>query len=363
MLSRHPSGTQIAHTDTSSANANITAATQSIHTDASSANTQITAATQITPTDTSNANTNITAATQITHTDTSSANTNITAATQITPTDTSSANAKITAATQITHTDRSSANANITAATQITHTDTSSANANITAATQITHTDRSLCKRQYNCGDTDHSHRQIHCKRQYNCCDTDHTHRQVLCKRQYNCGDKDSTWHAFGTPSRRTRHCGEPYGPHANGCERLRTVADGCERKRKTWRTQPHPQTPKWNGNPRYAFGKKSNKLCVSQLPPQPTLLSHCLLRLIHTIANSTLGDKPWLFRFATIQNNFQFVMPESLQNMFYWPQTRLNRWQHQAALGWPSAPSAFELPRQCPDFRKAKVWPFSSKP
>ena len=44
----------------------------------------------------------------------------------------------------------------------------------------------------------------------------------------------------------------------ANTCERLRTVADGCERKRKTWRTQPHPQTPKWNGNPRYAFGKKN---------------------------------------------------------------------------------------------------------
>ena len=36
------------------------------------------------------------------------------------------------------------------------------------------------------------------------------------------------------------------------------TVADGCERKRKTWRTQPHPQTPKGNGNPRYAFGKNS---------------------------------------------------------------------------------------------------------
>ena len=52
----------------------------------------------------------IIAATQIYHTDTSSANTNITAATQICHTDTSSANAHITAAAQICHTDTSSAN-------------------------------------------------------------------------------------------------------------------------------------------------------------------------------------------------------------------------------------------------------------
>ena len=58
-------------------------------------------------------------------TDTSSANAKITAAPQITHTDTSSANAKITAVTQITHTDTSSANANPTAAKQISHTDTS----------------------------------------------------------------------------------------------------------------------------------------------------------------------------------------------------------------------------------------------
>ena len=29
----------------------------------------------------------------------------------------------------------------------------------------------------------------------------------------------------FRDPSRRTRHRGEPYGPHADGCERLPTVA------------------------------------------------------------------------------------------------------------------------------------------
>ena len=36
---------------------------------------------------------------------------------------------------------------------------------------------------------------------------------------------------------------------------RLRTVADGCGRKRNVERTHPHP--PEWNGNPCYAFGKK----------------------------------------------------------------------------------------------------------
>ena len=30
----------------------------------------------------------------------------------------------------------------------------------------------------------------------------------------------------FPDHSRRTRHCGEPYGLHANGCERLPTVAN-----------------------------------------------------------------------------------------------------------------------------------------
>ena len=158
---------------------------------------------QIPHTDTTSANANITAATQISHTDTSSANTNITAATQITHIDTTSANTNITAATQISHTDTSSANTNITAATQITHIDTTSANANITAAPLLNLT-------------------------------------------------------RFRDRSRPTRHCGEPYGVTADGCGRLPTVANGCSRKRKTWRTQPHPQTPKWNGNPRYAFGKSS---------------------------------------------------------------------------------------------------------
>ena len=90
-----------------------------------------------------------------------------------------------------------------------------------------------------------------------NCGATDHSHRHLLCKQQYNCGattqldtlsgplqTRSPLWRAL----RRSR-------------KRLRTLADGCERKRKTWRTQPHPQTPKWNGNPRYAFGKKMSPI------------------------------------------------------------------------------------------------------
>ena len=136
---------------------------------------------------------------QITHTDTSSANTNITAAPQITRADTSSTDTTITAAPQITLTDTSSADTNITAETQITLSDTSSAETNITAATtsQLDTLSKPILK---------HS----------------------------------PLWRAL----RRHRR-------------RLPTVADGCGRKRQTWRTQPHPQTPKWNGNPRYAFGKK----------------------------------------------------------------------------------------------------------
>ena len=124
------------------------------------------------------------------HTDTSSADTNITAATQIDHADTSSADTNITAATQITHTDTSSANANITAATQINHTDTSSANANITATTTG----------------------QLH------------TLSGPLLMHS-------PLWRAL----RRS---------HANGCGRLRTVADGFAHRHNFPRTQPLTPTP-----------------------------------------------------------------------------------------------------------------------
>ena len=88
----------------------------------------------------------------------------------------------------------------------------------------------------------------------------------------------------FLHPSWRTRHCGEPSAADtqtvADGCGRLRTVADGCGRKRNFWRTQPHPQTPKWNGNPRYAFGNKN--MCLWQLCLFTSFYDSLLLQLRH---------------------------------------------------------------------------------
>ena len=54
-----------------------------------------------------------------------------------------------------------------------------------------------------------------------------------------------------------------PYGPHANGCGRLRTVADGCEQLRNVERT--HLQLPEWNGNPCYAFRKKHQTIHIQK--------------------------------------------------------------------------------------------------
>ena len=189
---RHAASTQIADTDTSAANAMISAALQINHCHrqfSSSANTMITAAPHITHRDTPPANAMITVAPRITHTDTSSANAMITAAMQITVTDTPSANACITAAPRITHADTSSANtmiaAVVTAAPHMTHRDTSCANANITAAPQITHTNTSSAN-------------------------------AIITK---------STWDTFGTTPNAFAH-------KEGFAAVTQTVADGCERLR-----------------------------------------------------------------------------------------------------------------------------------
>ena len=163
---------------------------------------------QITHTDSSPANANITAATQIIHTDMTSANADIIAGPQTTDTDTSSANAKITGAPQITHTGTSSANANITAAPQMNHTDTSSANANITTMSQVhlTRFSRPL---------------QMH----------------------------SPLWRALRPSRKRLTMV-------ANSCRQLRTVANTNATFGEHSLT---PRPPKWNGNPRYAFGNKRN--------------------------------------------------------------------------------------------------------
>ena len=80
-----------------------------------------------------------------------------------------------------------------------------------------------LCKRRYNCGATDHLNRHLLCKHRYNCGGTDHSHRpppntNIIAAPLLNLT-------RFRDHSRRTRHCGEPYGGHTNGCRRLPTVA------------------------------------------------------------------------------------------------------------------------------------------
>ena len=44
----------------------------------------------------------------------------------------------------------------------------------------------------------------------------------------------------------------------ADGCERLRTIANSCGRLGDVERTHPLPPDPQWNGNPCYAFGEKA---------------------------------------------------------------------------------------------------------
>ena len=133
---------------------------------------------------------------------------------QITDTDTSSAKANISAAPQITDTNTSSAKFNISAAPQITDTDSSSANANKTAAPQITHTASITAASR------------VHL-----------TH--------------------FRDPFRQDSPLWRAWRPSRT---RLRTVADGCNRKRNFWRTQPHPQTPRETGTLATHSGKKDHK-------------------------------------------------------------------------------------------------------
>ena len=67
-------------------------------------------------------------------------------------------------------------------------------------------------------------------------------------------------------PPKRTTSAELPIGTAIRGSrERLRTVANGCGRLRsRTQRranTPSTPRPPEWNGNPCYAFGKKSTVL------------------------------------------------------------------------------------------------------
>ena len=50
-----------------------------------------------------------------------------------------------------------------------------------------------------------------------------------------------------------------PYGPHTDGCERLRTVANGCERLDNIQRTQLYPHTPRVKREPLLRIRENNN--------------------------------------------------------------------------------------------------------
>ena len=176
-------------------------------------------------------------------------------------------NATETAAPQIIHTYTSSAHSIITAPTQITHkgssavghwqgpllsapapprgclptppplATTSTANAMITAAAQITHTDTSFANAIVA------GAAQIH-----------------LTPSE----DQSGSIHAWESLS--------GLATHANGCRRLRTVASGCGHKRKFWRTQPYPQTPKVKREPSLCIRERLQLLGRTSIS-HPTVL------------------------------------------------------------------------------------------
>ena len=131
-----------------------------------------------------------------------------------------------------------------------------------------------LCKRQCNCGDTDHWHWHFLCKRQYKWVNSDHSRRHLPCKPQYNCGNSDHSHrhhpaNANITTTTRvnwTRLRPRPLPAALAAVESLtavtQTVANCCRllqpQTQLLANADPPPDRQKWNGNLRYAFGKKS---------------------------------------------------------------------------------------------------------
>ena len=89
-------------------------------------------------------------------------------------------------------------------------------------------------------------------------------------------------------PPKMTTSAELPIGTAIRGSRgRLRTVADGCGRLRtRTQRranTPSTPRPPEWNGNPCYAFGKKTQNALARgrQLCTQLSILERCLAELL----------------------------------------------------------------------------------
>ena len=71
-------------------------------------------------------------------------------------------------------------------------------------------------------------------------------------------------------PPKRTTSARLPIGTAIRSShERLRTVANGCERlrtrKQRRANTPSTPRRPEWNGHPCYAFGKKKSSMTMNR--------------------------------------------------------------------------------------------------
>ena len=93
----------------------------------------------------------------------------------------------------------------------------------------------------------------------------------------------ETFWNKIFETSKSDNFCRTPhwYG-HTDLTRRL---ADGCERLRSL-----NPQTPKWNGNPCYAFGKKTCAMTLMTLP----VSSPCSWELIATQQSSSFLRPIW---------------------------------------------------------------------
>ena len=78
------------------------------------------------------------------------------------------------------------------------------------------------------------------------------------------------------------------YGPHTNGCGRLRTVADGCGRRRNVERTHPQPPDPQSETGTLATHSGKNIGLRTPTRPHSGWLTCWLLVRaLVHNVRMS----------------------------------------------------------------------------
>ena len=253
MLSRHPSGTQITLTDTSSANTNITAATQTPHrhllckrryncgdTDLSHrhltdlSHRHLLCKRQYNCGDTDHSHRHLLCKRQYNCGDTDHSHRHLLCKHQYNCGNTDLSHRHLLCKHQYNYGDTDHSHRHLLCRHQYNCGDTDHSLRHLLCKHQYNcgDTDHSLrhllCFHQYNCGDTDHCHRHLLCKHQYNCGATDHSHRHLLCKHQYNCGARTQLDTLSG-PLQTRSPLWRALRRHR---KRLRTLADGCERLR-----------------------------------------------------------------------------------------------------------------------------------